>query len=94
MEDLVNQIKQNITEIDPQKAKDIMTNSSVTIIDVREENEFNAGHIDQAVLLPRGVLEFKIRQSRITGAFLGNIANPATFIVMSWVNDSIIRQRE
>jgi rhodanese-related sulfurtransferase len=37
-----------------------MTNSSVTIIDVREENEFNAGHIDQAVLLPRGVLEFKI----------------------------------
>ena len=60
MEDLVNQIKQNITEIDPQKAKDIMTNSSVTIIDVREENEFNAGHIDQAVLLPRGVLEFKI----------------------------------
>ncbi|MBT6420168.1 MAG: MBL fold metallo-hydrolase [Gammaproteobacteria bacterium] len=60
MEDLVNQVKQNITEIDLQKAKDIMTNSSVTIIDVREESEFNAGHIDQAVLLPRGVLEFKI----------------------------------
>ncbi|NOR81251.1 MAG: MBL fold metallo-hydrolase [Methyloprofundus sp.] len=60
MEDLVNQVKQNITEIDPQKAKDMIANSSVNIIDVREEHEFNAGHLDQAILLPRGVLEFKI----------------------------------
>ncbi len=60
LEDLVNQVRQNITEIDPQKANDIISNSSVNIVDVREENEFNAGHIDQAILLPRGVLEFKI----------------------------------
>ena len=60
MEDLVNQVKQNITEIDPQKANDIIANSAVNIVDVREENEFNAGHIDQAILLPRGLLEFKI----------------------------------
>ena len=60
MEDLVNQVKQNITEIDPLKAKDIISNSSVNIVDVREENEFNAGHLDKAILLPRGVLEFKI----------------------------------
>lgn len=60
MEDLVNQVKQNITEIDLLKAKDIISNGSVNIVDVREENEFNAGHIDKAILLPRGVLEFKI----------------------------------
>lgn len=60
MEDLVNQVIQNITEIDPIKAKDIISNSDVNIVDVREENEFNAGHLDDAILLPRGVLEFKI----------------------------------
>ena len=60
MDDLINQIKQNITEIEPQKANDIIANSPVNIVDVREENEFNAGHIDNAILLPRGVLEFKI----------------------------------
>lgn len=60
MEDLVNQVRQNIIEIDPHKARDIIANSSVTIVDVREENEFNAGHLDNAILLPRGVLEFKI----------------------------------
>lgn len=60
MDDLINQVKQNITEIEPQKAKDIISNSPVNIVDVREENEFNTGHIDNAILLPRGVLEFKI----------------------------------
>jgi len=60
MEDLLKQIKQNITEIEPPKAQEIIANSSVNIVDVREESEFNAGHIDHAILLPRGVLEFKI----------------------------------
>ena len=60
MEDIINQAIQNITEIDPLKAKEIISNSSVTIVDVREEHEFNAGFIEEAILLPRGVLEFKI----------------------------------
>ena len=30
------------------------------LVDTREESEFAAGHIDNALLLPRGVLEFKI----------------------------------
>ncbi|WP_428355796.1 MBL fold metallo-hydrolase [Methyloprofundus sp.] len=60
MDELIKQIKQNITEIDPHKANDLIANNSITIVDVREENEFNAGHIDNAILLPRGLLEFKI----------------------------------
>lgn len=60
MEELINQVMQNITEIDVQKAKDLIATSSVTVVDVREESEFNSGHIDNAILLPRGVLEFKI----------------------------------
>ena len=60
MEELMNQVKQNITEINVQKAKELIANSAVTIVDVREESEFKDGHIDNAILLPRGVLEFKI----------------------------------
>lgn len=60
MQELVMTAKQNITEIDPSRAKEIISNSKVAIIDVREENEFSAGHLDNAILLPRGVLEFKI----------------------------------
>ncbi len=31
-----------------------------TLIDVREQNEWDAGHIDEAVFLPSGILPFKI----------------------------------
>ena len=75
MEDLVNQVKQNITEIDLLKAKDIISNGSVNIVDVREENEFNAGHIDKAILLPRGVLEFKINS-------IAELANKSAAIIV------------
>lgn len=30
------------------------------LLDVREQHEFDAGHIDGAIHMPRGVLEFKI----------------------------------
>ncbi len=60
MDDYIDQAIQNITEIHPKKAKEIMSNDSVIIVDVREENEFNSGNIENAILLPRGVLEFKI----------------------------------
>ncbi len=33
---------------------------SVTILDVREKEEYDEGHIPQAALLPRGLLEFRI----------------------------------
>lgn len=31
-----------------------------TLIDVRERDEWDAGHIDGAVHVPRGILEFKV----------------------------------
>ena len=33
---------------------------SVTVLDVREKEEYDEGHIPQAMLLPRGLLEFRI----------------------------------
>ncbi len=60
MQDLINEAKQNITEIEPASAKNILSNSSVTLLDVREEHEYNAGHLENAILVPRGELEFKV----------------------------------
>jgi glyoxylase-like metal-dependent hydrolase (beta-lactamase superfamily II)/rhodanese-related sulfurtransferase len=59
-EDLVAAAKQQITEIDVAKTKLLLAESNAVIIDTREESEYAAGHIEGALLLPRGVLEFKI----------------------------------
>ncbi|MFA5946041.1 MAG: rhodanese-like domain-containing protein [Patescibacteria group bacterium] len=34
-----------------------------TLIDVREQDEWGAGHIEGAIHIPRGLLEFKIPES-------------------------------
>jgi len=59
-EDLVAVAKQQVTEIDVAKAKQLLAEGQLVLIDTREESEYAAGHIDGALLLPRGVLEFKI----------------------------------
>lgn len=59
-QDLVAQAKQHITEIDADKVRLLLREGGIVPVDVREEQEYNAGHIDHAVLLPRGLLEFKI----------------------------------
>lgn len=59
-QDLVAEAKQHITEISPARARELIKEGHVTVVDVREESEYAAGHVDKAVPLPRGVLEFKI----------------------------------
>ena len=59
-EDLVAVAKQQVTEIDVAKAKQLLAEGHIVLIDTREESEYAAGHIEGALLLPRGVLEFKI----------------------------------
>jgi sulfur dioxygenase len=59
-QDMVAAAKQQISEIDPAKAKQLIAEGNIIVIDTREESEYAAGHIDNAVPLPRGVLEFKI----------------------------------
>lgn len=60
VQDLVSSAKQQITEVNVDNAKKLIAEGSVKLVDVREESEFAAGHIDHATSLPRGVLEFKI----------------------------------
>jgi sulfur dioxygenase len=60
VQDMVAAAKRQITEVNIDKAKQLLAEGNITVIDTREESEYAAGHLDNAVPLPRGVLEFKI----------------------------------
>ncbi len=57
--DLVSQAKTDIREITLSEADEAIQQADV-LIDVREADEFAAGHLPGAVLVPRGLLEFKL----------------------------------
>jgi glyoxylase-like metal-dependent hydrolase (beta-lactamase superfamily II)/rhodanese-related sulfurtransferase len=59
-QDIVAAAKQNITEVTVATAKQLLAEGNIVVVDCREESEYAAGHLDDALLLPRGVLEFKI----------------------------------
>lgn len=56
--DLVVEAKSQIKEVSTADALSLL--GKRTIIDVREYDEFAAGHLPGAINIPRGVLEFKI----------------------------------
>ena len=60
-DDLVKEAKEKVCEISVAEAKTkIASDASVIILDVREPDEFEKGHIPKAVNIPRGLLEFKV----------------------------------
>ena len=59
--DLIADAKKNITEISPtDAAQKVKSSSDAVIVDVREKDEFDEGHIPDAVHLVRGMLELEI----------------------------------
>ena len=48
--------KGGYTSISQDQAKQMMDNGGVIVLDVREQSEFDAGHIKGAVLLPVGTI--------------------------------------
>ena len=60
--DLVMQAKANIHDVTLEDAQAAIEQADV-LIDVREADEFAAGHLPGAVLMPRGLLEFKLSGS-------------------------------
>jgi rhodanese-related sulfurtransferase len=59
--ELVQEAKEEVCEISPAEAKEkIDAGGPLFILDVREPDEFDKGHIPQAMNIPRGLLEFKI----------------------------------
>ncbi|MGM0766657.1 MAG: rhodanese-like domain-containing protein [Pseudomonadota bacterium] len=57
--DMVQAAKTEIREIPLNEAEDAIKQADL-VIDVREEDEFHAGHIPGALNIPRGILEFKL----------------------------------
>jgi molybdopterin/thiamine biosynthesis adenylyltransferase/rhodanese-related sulfurtransferase len=60
--DYIRQVKQQITEIDPSDVHGLL-DEGIAIVDVRESEEWDQGHLPGATHVPRGHLE-----SRIEGA--------------------------
>ncbi|TMK70866.1 MAG: molybdopterin-synthase adenylyltransferase MoeB [Actinobacteria bacterium] len=58
--DLLAQAKAEIDEVDAVRAKDLIESGDPVIVDVREQDEWDEGHIGGAVHVPRGHLESRI----------------------------------
>jgi rhodanese-related sulfurtransferase len=59
--DLVNEAKQRIREHTPREVLEMVQNNAPVIyLDVRESNEWNLGHLPNAMHIPRGNLESNI----------------------------------
>ncbi len=59
MKTLVAEARQRIREIAPKDA-DKQIEKGTVVIDVREPDEYEAGHVPNAINIPRGVLEIKV----------------------------------
>lgn len=65
--DLVAAAKQQVTEVPLSEAEPAIRAADV-LLDVREADEFAAGHLPGAVHVSRGMLEFKLSNSPQLGA--------------------------
>ncbi len=59
---LVAAAKAQVHEIDVHQLSAVVTGHEIVLIDVREPDEFAAGHIAHSLNYPRGVLEMRIHQ--------------------------------
>ena len=59
---LVAEAKKHITEISPQDAANKLNSGDAVIIDVRDKDEWDEGHIPGATHMSRGTIEFDIEE--------------------------------
>lgn len=62
VKELVEEARAGIKTISPAEANAMYGKSGVVFLDVREPDEFKAGHIPGAINIPRGLLESGIEQ--------------------------------
>ncbi len=65
--DLVLAARAQIEELSPQDAQRWQAVTAALVLDVREPDEFAAGHLPGAVNVPRGMLEFRIGELQPDG---------------------------
>ena len=61
--DLLQQVKSEIAEVDARRAQELISSDSTAIVDVREQEEWDEGHLPGAVHVPRGHLESRIESA-------------------------------
>ncbi|MGH3005203.1 MAG: molybdopterin-synthase adenylyltransferase MoeB [Gaiellaceae bacterium] len=61
--DLLQQVKSEIAEVDARRAQELIGSDSTAIVDVREQEEWDEGHLPGAVHVPRGHLESRIESA-------------------------------
>lgn len=57
---LIEKVKGEIKEITPEELSRQVNQGNITVIDIRENEEFSAGHLPSAIFIPRGFLELRI----------------------------------
>ena len=59
---LVTEAKKHITEISPQDAATKLNSSDAVVVDVRDKDEWDGGHIPGATHMSRGTIELDIEE--------------------------------
>jgi rhodanese-related sulfurtransferase len=57
---LIEKVKGEISEIAPDELSKQIDQGKITVIDIRENEELRAGHLPNAIFIPRGFLELRI----------------------------------
>jgi molybdopterin/thiamine biosynthesis adenylyltransferase/rhodanese-related sulfurtransferase len=61
--ELLQQVKREISEVDASRARELIDAGEPVVVDVREQDEWDEGHIPGAVHIPRGHLESRIERA-------------------------------
>jgi len=61
--EFLQQTKSEIDEVDASAAQELLSENSVAVVDVRERDEWDEGHLPRAVHVPRGNLESRIERA-------------------------------
>jgi rhodanese-related sulfurtransferase len=61
-EKLVADAKKNVIEVSPQEAAAKLETGEATVVDVREKEEWDEGHIPGAVHMSRGTIELDVEE--------------------------------
>jgi molybdopterin/thiamine biosynthesis adenylyltransferase/rhodanese-related sulfurtransferase len=61
--ELLQQVRSEISEVDATQARELIDSGGPLVLDVREQNEWDEGHIPGAVHVPRGHLESRAERA-------------------------------
>jgi molybdopterin/thiamine biosynthesis adenylyltransferase/rhodanese-related sulfurtransferase len=61
--ELLQQVKTEIGEVDASRARELLEENDPLVLDVREQDEWDEGHLPGAIHIPRGNLESRIERA-------------------------------